>query len=258
MDPASFPVILTYHSISDGPPPLHISPALFAEQMLWLHDRARVVALDDVVMALLHGRPLPERTVVLTFDDGYRDFYFEAAPVLQRLRLPATVFLATAFCGTESRAMPQGWRPQRPMLDWAQVTELAREGLQFGAHTITHPALPELEHEQANHEIAGCKLELEQRTRKKVDYFAYPFGRWSSSVRELVRRQYRAACSTGAGVVQPDCDPFALPRVDAHYLRKPAALRMLFTAPFLAYVATRRFIRRIRRQPEGIYARQPA
>lgn len=258
MDPASFPVILTYHSISNGPPPLHIPPALFAEQMQWLHDHARVAPLDEVVTALLNRSRLPERTVVLTFDDGYRDFYCDAAPVLRRLGLQATIFLATGFCGSATRAMAHGWRPERTMLDWPQVTELAGEGFQFGAHSINHPALPELEHEQANHEIASSKLELEQRTGHKVDYFAYPYGRWSSSVRDLVRRQYRAACATGAGVVQPECDPFALPRVDAHYLRTPAALRMLFTAPFLAYVATRRWIRRIRRQPEGIYARQPA
>ncbi len=257
MDSACFPVILTYHSIAEGAPPLHISPALFADQMQWLHDHARVTTLDELVTALFEHSRLPERTVVLTFDDGYRDFYSQAAPVLRRLQLPATIFLATGFCGSATRPVTHGWRPKGPMLDWTEVTELAHAGFQFGAHTITHAPLPELEHEQANHEIAGSKLDLERHIGQTVDYFAYPYGRWSSSVRELVRRQYRAACATGAGVVQPECDPFALPRIDAHYLRTPAAWRMLFTAPFLAYIAMRRLIRRIRRQPEGIYARQP-
>ena len=254
MDSALCPVILTYHSISQGPAPLNISPARFAEQMQWLHDHARVAPLDEVVTALVDGTRLPERTVVLTFDDGYCDFYSDAAPVLRRLKLPATIFLVSGFCASGSRAGSGGWRPHRPLLDWKQVTELAHDGFQFGAHSTTHAALPELEHEQANHEIASSKLELEQRTGKSVEFFAYPYGRWSSSVRELVRQHYRAACSTGAGVVLPEADPFALPRVDAHYLRTPAALQMMFTAPFLAYIATRRFIRRIRRQPEGTYA----
>jgi len=258
MDPASFPVILTYHSISPGPAPLHISPALFAEHMQWLHDHAHIAPLGEVVTALVNRTPLPERTVVLTFDDGYRDFYWDAARVLCRLQMPATIFLTAGFCGTVSRQWPSGWRPEALLLDWRQVADLARDGFEFGAHTITHPDLTELEHEQANHEIAGSKRELEYRTGQKVDFFAYPYGCWNPAVRDLVRRQYRAACATGAGVVQIDSDPFALPRVDAHYLRNPAALRMMFTATFVAYIATRRLIRRIRRQPEGTYPRQSA
>jgi peptidoglycan/xylan/chitin deacetylase (PgdA/CDA1 family) len=254
MDPATFPVILTYHSISDGRSPTQIPAALFAEQMEWLHHNARVAPLTDVVTTLVNHTSLPARTVVLTFDDGYRDFYSAAAPVLRRLKLPATIFLPTGFCGATNRPLASDWRPEVPLLDWQQVSELAHDGFHFGAHSITHAALPDLQHEQANHEITGSKLELQQRTGQKIDFFAYPYGRWNAAVRDLVRQQYRAAVSTGAGVVQPDSDPFALPRIDAHYLCRPASLRMIFTSRFLAYVATRRFIRRIRRQPEGIYA----
>ena len=256
MDPASFPVILTYHSISEGASPTRISPRLFAAQIEWLHDHVQVAPLEHVVDALVEGEALPERTVVLTFDDGYRDFYFSAAPLLRHFDLPATLFLTTAWCG--GAELPPGhdqWQPHGPLLNWQQAADLAREGFQFGSHSITHPGLTELQHEQANHEIRGSRAEMEERLGQKVEYFAYPYGRWNHAVRDLVRLHYRAACSTGAGVVQPDCDPLALPRVDAHYLRTPAALRSLFTARFLAYVATRRFIRRMRRQPEGIYAR---
>ncbi|MGC2112452.1 MAG: polysaccharide deacetylase family protein [Candidatus Korobacteraceae bacterium] len=255
MDPATLPVILTYHSISEGPSPTQISAELFAEQMQWLHDNTRVAPLSEVVAALLSHTRLPERTVALTFDDGYRDFYFSAAPLLRRLKMPATIFLPTGLCSaTQSRPANGSWHPEHPLLDWPQVAELAREGFAFGAHSVTHPVLPELQHEQAHHEIAAGKIELEKHTGQKAEFFAYPYGRWNDSVRTLVRQHYRAACSTGAGVVLPESDPFALPRVDAHYLRRPAALRMIFTAPFLAYVATRRLIRRLRRQPEGIYA----
>jgi peptidoglycan/xylan/chitin deacetylase (PgdA/CDA1 family) len=255
MDPARFPVILTYHSISDGASPTQISAALFSKQMQWLCEHTRVASLGEVVSALLNRRPLPERTVALTFDDGYRDFYFSAAPVLRQFNLAATIFLPTAFCtGAEPATQEGSWHPEAALLDWQQVKELAQDGFQFGAHSITHPVLTELPPEQANHEIRGSQRELKQRTGQPVEFFAYPYGRWNKSVRDLVRQHYRAACSTGAGVVIPEADPFALPRVDAHYLRTPAALRSIFTAPFLAYVATRRLIRRIRRQPEGIYA----
>ncbi len=256
MEPASFPVILTYHSISGGVSPTQISTALFTAHMQWLHDHARVVPLGDVLAALRNGKGAPQRMVALTFDDGYSDFYSSAAPVLRRLKLPATVFVPTALRNAGEPAPKKGeWCPQGTLLNWQQVNELAGDGFEFGSHSITHPVLTDLPPEQANHEIRGSRLELEQCLGRRVTFFAYPYGRWNDSVRDLVQRHYSAACSTGAGVVMPDSDPFALPRVDAHYVRTPAALRSMFTARFLAYVATRRLIRRVRRQPEGIYSR---
>ncbi len=257
MEAARFPVILTYHSISEGNSPLQISPSLFAEQMQWLHDNARVASLTEVVSALANRSPLPERTVVLTFDDGFHDFYSCAAPVLRRLNLPATIFLLTGLCGKTNNWPGQdaSWISRHSLLDWQQVAELAQHGFNIGAHSISHPVLPSLTAGEAKHEIADSQAELRERTGQSVDLFAYPYGRWSPTVRALVQEHYRGACSTGAGVVQPDADPFALPRVDVHYLRRPAWFRTLFTSRFLTYVAGRRFIRRIRGQPEGLYAR---
>jgi peptidoglycan/xylan/chitin deacetylase (PgdA/CDA1 family) len=256
MDAAGFPVILTYHSIAEGDSPLDISPSLFAEQMEWLRANVRVTSLSEVVHALTNRRPFPQRTVALTFDDGYSNFCSSAAPVLRRLKFPATIFVPTGFCGGTSGWPGQSaWVNPQPLLDWHEVTTLANEGFTFGAHSITHPALTALSTEEAKREITGSKTELEERTGRTVEFFAYPYGRWSPAVRALVQEAYRGACSTGAGVVAPDADPFALPRVDVHYLRRPAAFRTLFTTPFLAYMAARRFIRRVRRQPEGFYAR---
>src|SRR5208283_4540263 len=107
MGAAQFPVILTYHSISEGDSPLEISPSLFTEQMEWLRANVRVAPLGEVGGALTERKPLPERTVVLTFDDGYSDFCSSAAPVLRRLKLPATIFVPTGFCGATS-----GWPGQ--------------------------------------------------------------------------------------------------------------------------------------------------
>ena len=250
------PVILTYHSISDGDSPLKISPKLFTEQMEWLQANVRVAPLAEVVVALAERKPLPERTVALTFDDGFRDFYSSAAPVLRRLGLPATIFLPTGYCGRTNcwPGQPQ-WVAEEALLDWQQVAELAHNGFGFGAHSVNHVVLPALSVNEAEREIAGCKAQIEEHTGQRVDLFAYPYGRWSPAVRDIVSRHYRGACSTGAGVVEPDADPFALPRVDAHYVRRPAFFRTLFTGSFVAYLGARRLIRRIRNQPEGVYAR---
>jgi len=256
MGAAQYPVILTYHSISPGNSPLKISPSLFAEQMEWLRANARVAPLGEVVAVLADGKTLPERTVVLTFDDGFRDFHFAAAGVLRRLGFPATIFLPTAYCG-KSNSWPgqPDWVDREALLDWPQVAELARDGFQFGAHSVNHLDLTALAPEEAETEIAGSKAEIEQHTRQPVEFFAYPYGRWNSSVRALVRRHCRGACATAAGVVEPAADPLALPRADAHYVRSPARFRMLFTARFVAYLAARRLIRRLRGKPKGFYSR---
>lgn len=256
MRAARCPIILTYHSISEGDSPLSVSPELFAEQMEWLHDNVRVATLREVVVPLAEHRPLPERTVALTFDDGFRDFYTSAAPVLRRLDLRATVFLPTGHCGKTNKwaGQPQ-WVAERALLDWAQIIELAKDGFDFGSHSISHPNLTALSGEEAENEIAGSKAQIEERVGRRVTMFAYPYGRWSSFVRDIVSRHYQGACSTGAGVVEANADPFALPRVDVHYVRHPALFRMAFTGSFRAYLVARRLIRRIRRQPEGLYAR---
>jgi peptidoglycan/xylan/chitin deacetylase (PgdA/CDA1 family) len=256
MRAARCPVILTYHSISEGNSPLKISPNLFTEQMEWLLDNVLVAPLSEVAASVAERKPLPERTVALTFDDGFRDFYSSAAPVLRRLGFPATIFLPTAYCGkTNCWPGQPPWAREEALLNWAEVIELSQDGFHFGAHSVSHPVLPALSLEEAEYEIAGSKVQIEERAGQKVALFAYPYGRWSPSVRAIVSRHYQGACSTGAGVVEENADPFVLPRVDAHYVRHPALFRMAFTGSFKAYIAARRFIRRIRGQPEGFYAR---
>src|SRR5271157_1490874 len=152
MGAAQFPVILTYHSISDGDSPLQISPGLFAEQMEWLQTNVRVAPLGEVVSALTNHKPLPERTVVLTFDDGFSNFYSSAAPVLRRLKFPATIFIPTGFCGRTNQWPTQAsWVKPQGLLDWQQVAGLAQERFDFGAHSVSHSVLTDLSIEEAAH-----------------------------------------------------------------------------------------------------------
>lgn len=256
MDAALKPVILTYHSISGGASPLEISPALFIEQMEWLKAHARVVPLADLVRELASADSFPPRTVVLTFDDGFRDFHLAAAPALLRLGLPATVFLPTSFLG-RTNAWPgqPPWVTPQVLMDWAQVRELAEQGISFGSHSVTHPDLTTLAGAELASEFQTSADAIESRTGKPPEYFCYPYGRWNPVVRAAAKNFYRGACSTGAGVVGRDADPYALPRVDAHYVRNMERFRSLFTAGFERYVNVRRWIRRLRGQPEGIYSR---
>jgi peptidoglycan/xylan/chitin deacetylase (PgdA/CDA1 family) len=249
------PVVLMYHSISVGSSPLKTSPALFLEQMEWLKRNASVVSLAELVASLEQATPLPPRAVVLTFDDGFSDFHSEAAPILKRLGLPATVFLPTAFCGkTNGWPGQPGWVEQQPLMGWEMIRELAEEGFTFGAHSVSHPVLTELSASDLERELVQSRSEVESRTGRKSEFFCYPYGRWNPGVREAVRQHYRGACSTAAGLVTADSDVLALPRVDAHYVRSPVCFRSVFSPAFRVYLGTRRLIRRVRRQPEGYLA----
>ena len=256
MDEDSYPIILTYHSIAEGDSPLRIAPALFAEQMEWLKAHAAVVPLANIVKALDSGATFSARAVVLTFDDGFRDFAEHAAPILRKLKIPATVFLPTAYCGRANDwpGQPKWVEPQL-LMDWTQIRELAAQGISFGGHTRSHCVLTEIGAGQAEEEIEMSRRDIEERALTTVTHFCYPYGMWNAAVRSCVARNYEGACSTAAGVVAAGADPYALPRVDAHYLRKPALFRSMFTRRFRAYVAGRRWIRRLRGQPEGNYAR---
>jgi len=256
MNPAARPAVLTYHSIQDSDSPLCIPPRTFSEQMQWLKGHAQVLPLAEVVDLLARRKSFPERVVVLTFDDGFQNFQTHAAPVLARLELPATVFLPTAWCG-KTNAWPgqPEWVVPQPLMDWPAIAELSRQGIEFGGHSVSHPALTDVPGSQVEKEITGCKQEIETHTGKPARFFCYPYGKWNDSVRRVVKQHFAGACSTAAGVVEFDSDAFSIPRVDAHYVRNPSWFRSLFTRRFLTYIAARRVVRRLRRQPEGYISR---
>ena len=202
MDALRHPVILTYHSISEGKSPLSTSPSTFAEQMQWLKTNATVITLRQLVRVMKELQPLPERAVVLTFDDGHRDFRTAVAPVLRRLQLPATIFVSTACCGAGTERL-EGCASgiNRPTLAWYQIRQLHQQGFGVGAHSISHLPLTEMSPAEVEREVAGNKAEFESLTGEPVEFFAYPYGRWNSAIRRVVQRYYAAACSTAAGVV---------------------------------------------------------
>jgi peptidoglycan/xylan/chitin deacetylase (PgdA/CDA1 family) len=236
--------ILTYHSISEGPPPLCFPPDVFAKQMHWLRQNARVLSLTDLTGSLAGGSS-PRRAVALTFDDGFRDFYDTAAPTLRRLGLPATVFLPAGYCGKKS-----DWDIHtggRPVLSWGQVRELAEQGFVFGSHGMSHTALAGRTDAELTHEVAESRRLMEEETGREIRFFCYPYGSHDAGARRAVSACYSGgACSSDLRGLGPGDDRYALPRIDIHYMRRPAIFRAVFTQRFRLYLFARRFIRNIR------------
>ena len=210
--------ILFYHRVSDDRDELAVAPASFAEQMDYLASEAyRVVDVLTAIDLLDSGKPLA-RTVALTFDDGFLDLAEHALPILSEHGFSATVFVAPAV--TDGRSSFQWYREEQPpLLAWEDIVELDRDGtLRFEAHSLTHPNLPALDDDAAREEIAGSKLELENRLGRVVQAFSYPSGLYGEREERIVADAgYRIAVSCEPGVNRRSTDRFALRRrqVDA-------------------------------------------
>ncbi|WP_309093400.1 polysaccharide deacetylase family protein [Streptomyces sp.] len=183
--------VFVYHSVSVDPPPwiapFTVSPRVFAGQLDLMADNGlQVVPLRRLVAALRGGPPLPARSAVLTFDDGFADFHTTVAPLLAARGLPATLYVTTGTLGGASRAAESGsLLPPAPMLTWRQVRELD-PCVEIGGHTRTHPQLDALPRQAAREEIEDCKALLEDVLGHRVGAFAYPHGYNDRAVRRLV------------------------------------------------------------------------
>jgi peptidoglycan/xylan/chitin deacetylase (PgdA/CDA1 family) len=247
---ASLP-ILTFHSLDDRPSVISFPPRLFERGMAGLHERRyRSLTLLEVVEHLQQGLLFPERCFALTFDDGYQSAYEQAFPILQRYGFSATVFLAVGKkrSGIGSDRLPS--MCDRSMLSWGEIREMQRCGIEFGAHTLTHPDLTRLSLELAESEICDSKVVIEDALSAPAASFAYPYGRYDSRYREIVSRHFVCACSDKLGLVRPNSDPYAVERVDTYYLQHEKLFTSLLADWFPWYVWARAVPRHLRRAVE--------
>jgi peptidoglycan/xylan/chitin deacetylase (PgdA/CDA1 family) len=156
--------------------------------------------------------------VLITFDDAFEDFAQVAAPILKRHGFSALVFVPTRRLGS-----PEGCEgandPARPLMDWATVRALAKDGIEFGGHSRTHADLTKLAARECEDEVAGCGEDLSAAIGKPVQSFAAPYGRVSPEVLATIGRHYRIAFGTRLALPQRGQDRFEVPRIDMHYFR---------------------------------------
>ena len=174
--------VLMYHHIGDpaghgDPAEYYVSPAAFEAQMAYLAGNGFTpVSLEQVLAALQGEGALPAQPVAITFDDGDQDNYDAALPVLRKYNLFATFLIVT------------GWVGQPGRLTWDEIAQLQQDGMAFGAHTVTHPYLPNLSLAAADYEISDSKATLEQHLGEPVTVFAYPYGHNAPAIEQMVQR----------------------------------------------------------------------
>jgi hypothetical protein len=200
-------------------------PRVFGEQLKFLYDSGfKVVSLSDAVGVESGPGITSERPVVITFDDGFEDFYTDAFPLLHRYGYSATVFLPTAYIGDTARSFNG-----TPCLTWSQVRELKAEGIHFGSHTVTHPQLQTLKVKDIREEVHCSKQIIEEKLGAPVKSFAYPYAfpetdrRFKQSLRmTLEEAGYENGVCTSIGTADPKtCERLFLKRLPANSCDDP-------------------------------------
>jgi len=230
--------ILMYHSISRHATPkfkpFTVSSESFADHMAYLRQHAyTLMTVTQLVKVLTQeGSVLPERPIVLTFDDGFADFFTDALPILQQYGFPATLYVTTGFVGSTSRWMQREGEATRLMLTWEQLTEICMCGVELGGHSHSHRQLDTLPLTIAQDEIVHCKRLLEDHLGQEVLSFAYPHGYHSATTKRLVREAgYRSACAVSYAMSSEVTDTLALARLQIGPDTSVDALAALLTKP---------------------------
>lgn len=177
--------------------PVDLRTEVLERQLDELAADGRVTSLDAALDALNSGAADQQHSVVVTFDDAFRNFFEIAWPLLEERHLPAVLYVPVGFIDGTSPAPLTGARELPPM-SWSQVREVARsELITVGSHSVSHPDLRHLEPEACRDELRRSRERLETEIGEPVTSFCYPRALWSAEVRGLVAEVYESAVAAG-------------------------------------------------------------
>jgi peptidoglycan/xylan/chitin deacetylase (PgdA/CDA1 family) len=241
-------LVLTYHAVSSDRGPTSIPLETFRLQMEALAAAGYASMTLADLLDWRAGR-LDGRRALITFDDAYLDFREAAHPVLQRLGFSAVVFAPTGRLGGVA-AWPGAPDPPRRLMSWADVEALAAEGVEFGAHGVTHADLTVLSPAAVRQEIEQSAAELADRLGRPTLAFAAPYGRVNAAARRELQARFSLAFGVRLDRTERGDDPCDIPRIDMHYFRAAEPWRA-FLAGSQTYIAARRLLRSLRRTLQG-------
>jgi len=197
-------VILNYHKVDDMKISLSVAPADFEKQMAYLKEQGyTTITPDQLLDNLEKGTELPEKPILITFDDGYEDNYKNAYPVLKKYGFKATIFVITDFLDRYPN-----------YITWAQAKELQKNGINIESHTVQHKSLTELNDDELRLELINSKKSIDEHLGKDTRYIAYPTGTYNLHIAQMVKDAgYRAAFTVKYGNVDKASNVYALERV---------------------------------------------
>ncbi|MEG6523034.1 polysaccharide deacetylase family protein [Desulfotomaculum sp. 1211_IL3151] len=209
-----------YHKVNPNPRTgglgLRVPPGKFEWQMKYLKKNGyETVSLTDVLDHFQRGKKLPNKPIVITFDDGYKDNHDFAYPIMKKYGYTGTIFVVSKAIGnTNFFDVEKKLQPENKIMNWHEIKELDQAGFIIGAHTVDHPHLAKVAPEAAKYQIEESKRALEYGLKKPVEVFAYPYGSYNDQVAQLTQQAgYRAAVTTKLGLAKQESDPFKIHRI---------------------------------------------
>lgn len=206
-------IVLTYHKVNDAPPgsALVVDPNEFSAQMLFLNtyrSAFQIIDLNELLQWFndksIRGDNKKTKTII-TFDDGYKDNYTHAFPVLRKYRFPATIFLTTGRINSGNKEY----------LNTDEMNEMMKDGITFGAHTRTHPHLSKIDTGQAKDELTDSYKTLRTITGRQNIPFCYPYGDYNEHVKSMVKETgFSCAFTVKPGINYSGQDIFEIKRID--------------------------------------------
>jgi peptidoglycan/xylan/chitin deacetylase (PgdA/CDA1 family) len=216
--------ILCYHGVtkhanssSYDPKGLHVNYRLFESHLDYLQRHYKIISLSEYLLAREQGKPLDLYSLILTFDDGFRNFLTVAAPMLAARNLPATVFLITDRASEEdvsTRSSTWVADDDHRYLSWSEARSLKEDyGFEFGSHTCSHSPLPELSAADTDRELLDSFNKLVSHLDVARPTLSYPKGKYSNMLAEDAHKLgYNCAVTTDRGRNEFNHDPFTLGR----------------------------------------------
>lgn len=241
--------VLNYHQINDRDEnALTVHTDQFEAQMKYLADNGyHAITPAEMIAAWDNGTSLPDKPVIITFDDGYADNYRCAFPILQKYHMKGTIFLISDYIGTYPN-----------YLTWTQVDEMQESGLiDFESHTLSHEQLDSTSPEETWNQVDGSKKALEWHLRKEVNFLAYPCGSYDEELQQMVKKAgYKGAFTVNFGMADKTENHYLLDRVPVFGCTNHTLLRFklrLNYAPIFAPLA--RFHKDLRESGHTFIAR---
>jgi peptidoglycan/xylan/chitin deacetylase (PgdA/CDA1 family) len=215
--------ILMYHKIGRRPyrvrlKGLYVRQERFVQQLEELQQAGFKSCPPAEANLKANGNGTPDRRVVFSFDDGFRNVFENALAPLAEKKFQAIQFLVANCIGKKNEWDLRDGEAEEPLMDAAQIREWLAAGHRIGSHSVTHPRLTRLSLRDAQEEILSSRKKLEDTFGVAVEDFCYPYGDWNEAVRDLVLEAgYKTACTTEFGVNEPGTSPVELRRITVRH-----------------------------------------
>ena len=217
------PLLLAYHAVGTWSPALAIPEQALRAQISLLRRRGYVGLTAAEAERRRHDETLPARTVVVTFDDGFRSV-LRAKPILDEVGFPATVFAVTSFVESGEPLRWPGLEQSEESLGWSELELLREAGWEVGSHTVTHPLLPDLDDAELERELVDSRATIEKRLGS-CETLAYPYGRADERTAAAAAHAGYLAAFTLGRAHRPD-EPLRRPRLGLRDVDRGARLRL--------------------------------